>query len=107
MPPFNVLDMALSNGARALGLESEIGSLAEGKKADIIIIDPDSPTPIVPASVISYFTMTFQGSHVETVIVDGNVVVENKKMKTVDEDEVREKCIEQAKLLWRKNGVNI
>jgi cytosine/adenosine deaminase-related metal-dependent hydrolase len=107
IPPFQVLDMVLSNAARALGLENEIGSLAPGKKADMIIIDPDSPTPIAPCSVMSYFTMTFQGSHVETVIVDGKIVVENKKMTTVDEDEVREECMEQARILWRKNGVEI
>lgn len=107
LPPFQVLDMVLSNAAKALGLENEIGSLAPGKKADLIIINPDSPTPIVESSVMSYFTMTFQGNHVDTVIVDGNIVVENKKMTTVDEDEVREACMEQARILWRKNGVRI
>lgn len=107
LPPFQVLDMVLSSGARALGLEKQIGSLAPGKKADIIIINPDSPSPIVPSSVMSYYTMTFQGKHVDTVIVDGNVVVEDKKMTTVDEDEVRKACVEQAKVLWRKNGIII
>ncbi|NLC62572.1 MAG: amidohydrolase family protein [Thermoanaerobacterales bacterium] len=107
LPSFQVLDMALGNAARAMGLEKQIGSLEVGKKADIIIINPDSPTPVVPASVISYYTMTFQGKHVETVLVDGNIVVENGKMTTVDEEEVKAECIDQAKALWRKNGVNI
>lgn len=107
MPPFQALDMVLHNGAKALGLENEIGSLREGKKADIIIINPDSPTPVVPSSVMSYYTMTFQGNNVDTVIVDGKVVVEDKKMTTVNEEEVTRECIEQAKILWRKNGVNV
>lgn len=107
LPPFQVLDMALSNASKALGLEKEIGSLAKGKKADLIIINPDSPTPIIPSSVISYFNMTFQGKDVETVIVDGNIVVENGKMTTVNEEEVRKESIKQAKILWKKNGINL
>ncbi len=107
LPAFQVLDMVLGNAAKAMGLEKEIGSLEVGKKADIVIINPDSPTPVIPSSVISYFTMTFQGKHVETVLVDGNVVVEDGKMTTVDEEEVKEQCIEQAKALWRKNGVDV
>jgi 5-methylthioadenosine/S-adenosylhomocysteine deaminase len=105
--PFQVLDFVLGNAARALGLEDKIGSLACGKKADIIIINPDAPTPIIPSSVISYFTMTFQGKDVESVLVDGKLVVENKEIKTVNEEEVKKDCIEQAKILWKKNGISI
>lgn len=107
IPPFQVLDFVLGNAARALGLEDKIGSLSCGKKADIIIINPDTPTPVIPSSVISYFTMTFQGKDVESVLVDGKLVVENKEIKTVNEEEVKEACLEQAKILWRKNGVSI
>ncbi len=107
IPPFQVLDMALGNAAKALGLENHIGSLCPGKMADIIIIKPDSPTPVTPQSVYSYFTMTFLGKDVDTVIVDGKIVVINKKMTTVDEEEVRQESVEQAKILWRRNGVNV
>lgn len=107
IPPFQILDFVLGNAARALGLEDKIGSLAPGKKADIIIINPDTPTPIIPSSVISYFTMTFQGKDVESVLVDGKIVVEKREMTTINEEEVSEACIKQAKILWKKNGVNI
>ncbi|MFH1938559.1 MAG: amidohydrolase [bacterium] len=107
IPPFQVLDFVLGNAARALGLENKIGSLAPGKKADIIIINPDTPTPVIPSSVISYFTMTFQGKDVESVLVDGEIVVEKGKMTTVNEEEVREACLEQAKILWRKNNIRV
>lgn len=107
IPPFQILDMAVGNGAKAMGLEHSIGSLEKGKKADIIIIRPDSPSPVVPASVISYFTMTFNGCDVEHVIVDGAVVVENGTMTTVDEDEVRRRCREEAEALWRRNGIRL
>ena len=56
---------------------------------------------------ISYFTMTFRGREVETVLVDGQVVVEKGNMTTVDEEEVRQNCLEEAKKLWRKNGIDV
>jgi 5-methylthioadenosine/S-adenosylhomocysteine deaminase len=107
LPPFQAMDLALGNAARALGWEERIGSLASGKWADLLIIRPDTPTPVNPASVLSYFTMTFRGRDVETVLVDGRVAVERGRMNTVDEQEVRRKCLEEAKKLWRKNGIDV
>ena len=88
LPIFQVLDFALGNAARALGMEGQIGSLTVGKKADILIINPDSPTPVAPCSVLSYFDMTFQGRQVETVIVDGRIVVKDGHSTLVDEEQV-------------------
>ncbi|TFG88424.1 MAG: hypothetical protein E4H17_02375, partial [Gemmatimonadales bacterium] len=107
LPPFQALDLALGNGARALGLGKQIGSLATGKRADIVIIKPDSPTPLTPASLQSWYTMTFRGRDVETVLVDGEVVVRDGKMTTVNEEEVAGACVEEAKVLWRKTGVKV
>jgi len=107
LPPFQALDLVLSRGARALGLQERIGSLAPGKRADILVIRPDAPAPITPASVIGWFTMTFRGRDVETVLVDGRVVVEQGRMTTVDEQEVARKCLEEAGRLWRKNGIDV
>jgi 5-methylthioadenosine/S-adenosylhomocysteine deaminase len=107
LPPFQALDLAWGNGARALGLGTQIGSLAPGKKADIVIVKPDSPTPLIPASVMSFFTMTLLGKDVETVLVDGQVVVRDRTMTTVNEEEVAHACVEQAKVLWRKTGVKV
>jgi len=107
MPPFQALDLALGNGAKALGMENEIGSLETGKKADIIIIEPDSPVPVVPASVISYFTMTFRGTDVRTVIIDGKTVIADRASTMVDETAVSKACVEQAAALWKRNGIDI
>ncbi len=105
IPPFQALDLALGNAAAALGMADEIGSLDVGKKADILLIKPDSPTPVVPSSVIPYFTMTFRGSDVETVIVDGEVVIDGGVSTRVDEAAVRKACVEQAAALWKRNGI--
>jgi 5-methylthioadenosine/S-adenosylhomocysteine deaminase len=107
LPPFQALDLVLGYGARALGLQEHIGSLAEGKRADILVIRPDAPVPITPSSVISYFTMTFRGRDVETVLIDGKVVVDQGRMTTIDEEEVARQCREEAKKLWRKNGIDV
>lgn len=103
MPPFVPLDFALGNAAKALGMEKSIGSLAAGKKADILIIKPDCPTPITAQSVMSFFTMTFLGKDVETVFVNGRIVVDDKKLQTGDEDEIMNECVKESALLWKRN----
>jgi len=103
MPPFVPLDFALGNAAAALGMKKSIGSLASGKKADILIIKPDCPTPVIPSSVMSYFTMTFLGKDVETVIVDGKAVVEDFRLKTGDEEDIMQACVKESALLWERN----
>ena len=105
LPPFQALDLVLGNAARALGWGERIGSLAPGKRADLLILKPDSPTPVTPASVLGWFVMTFRGWDVETVLVDGQVVVEEGVMTTVNEEEVHQACQEEARKLWRKNGI--
>ena len=107
IPPFQALDLVLGNAAAALGLADEIGSLHAGKKADILLIRPDSPSPVGPSNVISYFTMTFRGCDVETVLVDGEVVVADGVSTHVDEQAVRKACVEQATQLWKRNGIDV
>ena len=90
MPAGKVLEMATIDGARALGLENEIGSLEAGKKADIILVDMFKPHiyPLnMPVHRIAYFA---NGNDVDTVIVDGRIVMENRRILTVDEAEVLE-----------------
>ncbi len=107
LPPFQALDLVLGNAARALGIEDEVGSLDTGKRADILLIKPDSPVPVVPSSVLSYFTMTFRGTDVETVIVDGDIVVEDGTSIRVDEALVHKACVEQAAALWKRKGIDV
>lgn len=51
--------------------------------------------------------MTLLGKDVETVLVDGELVVRDRRMLTVDEEEVTRACVEEAKVLWRKTGVQV
>jgi 5-methylthioadenosine/S-adenosylhomocysteine deaminase len=88
LPSETVLKMATIDGARALRLDNLTGSLEVGKEADLILIDVKKPhlTPMHnPYANIVYST---RGSDVDTVIVNGKILMENHKVKTLDEDEV-------------------
>lgn len=103
MPPFVPLDFALGNAAKALGMEKSIGSLAGGKKADLLVIKPDCPTPLNALTVMSFFTMTFLGKDVETVLVNGKIVVDGKELQTGDEEIIMSECVKESALLWKRN----
>ena len=76
LPAKRALRMATIDGARALGLGNEIGSLEVGKRADVIVVRMDSlhSTPH-PADLVSAITYSAQSSDVETVIIDGQLVM--------------------------------
>lgn len=74
MPVERTIEMATINGAKALGLESEIGSLEAGKKADIAIFDMDKPHIGVLHRPISSFVTAGKGSDAKWVLVDGEIV---------------------------------
>jgi 5-methylthioadenosine/S-adenosylhomocysteine deaminase len=77
--------MATIDGARALHMENEIGSLEAGKKADLILIDLDAPNAVPMYDVYAQLAYALKGSDVETVVIAGRVVMRDKKVLTVDE----------------------
>jgi len=91
-----VVRMATIEGAKALGMENKIGSLEAGKKADIIVIGLDEPhlTPLY--SEYSHLVYAASGADVDTVIINGKVVMENRRLLTINEDEVMRKVNEIA-----------
>jgi 5-methylthioadenosine/S-adenosylhomocysteine deaminase len=87
----DVLRMATRNGARGLGFDA--GELAPGKKADVVVVDTQNQmfTPLMPENVdhvFSHLVFAANGSCVETVIIDGKIVYEEREFVTIDEDEV-------------------
>lgn len=89
---YEVLKMATVNGAKALGLEDEVGSIEIGKKADLIIIDIDSILTKPVNDLISQLVYNVKGSNVDTTIVDGNILMENKKINSIDVEAVIKEC---------------
>ena len=97
LPAEKVLRMATIEGAKALGLENIIGSLEVGKKADLILINFEKPhlTPI--HDFYANLVYSAHGSDVDTVIVDGEILMENRKVKTLNESEVIKKAQKTAR----------
>ena len=83
--------MATINGAKALGLDQQIGSIKEGKKADLIILDLKQPSMQPRNNILSSLVYSANGSEVETVIIDGQLIMENRKVLTLNEEEIYEK----------------
>ena len=86
--------IATINGARALGLEKETGSLEAGKKADIAILNLNTPSLTPRNNLIAGLSYSANGSEVETVIIDGRITMENRKVLTLDEELVYSKINE-------------
>lgn len=81
------LNMATRNAAAALGLPC--GSIEVGKKADLTLLDLDSPSFIPLNNPVSALAYSTSGSEVHTVIIDGRVVMRNRELLTIDEERVR------------------
>lgn len=77
-------------GARALGMEREIGEIRPGMAADLALLDLREPSFVPFNSAARQIVFTEGGASVDTVIVDGRIVMENRRLVTVDEAEIRE-----------------
>jgi len=86
-----VLDFATRNGARALGMDA--GSVEEGKLADVILLDMDSPNIVPNHSIVSNIVYAANGGNVSDVIVDGKIVMRERKIAAFDEG----KAVEAAR----------
>jgi 5-methylthioadenosine/S-adenosylhomocysteine deaminase len=92
LPAYDVLKMATLDGAKALGLERDVGSLEKGKKADIVLIDLLKPHLKPLHDIYASIVYAVRASDVDTVIVDGNVLMEKRQVKSLDEQSVIEKA---------------
>ncbi len=101
---YRALWMATMGGAIALGMENKIGSLEAGKKADIFLLDLETPwvNPIREPQLVPNIVYNANGSDVTHVIVDGQVVVEDGVVKTVDEKEAMREGQRLADGVWER-----
>lgn len=91
------LEMATIEGARALHMENEIGSLEKGKKADFVVLNLDVPNAVPMYDVYSQIVYALKASEVETVVVGGKTLLRDKKLFTVDEEKAMANAKEYAK----------
>jgi 5-methylthioadenosine/S-adenosylhomocysteine deaminase len=97
LPAATVVEMATIGGARAMGMDKEIGSLETGKRADIILVGTDSAHGQPLYNVYSQLVYSLKGADVATSVINGKVVMLDRKILTVDEKAVREKAREFQK----------
>ncbi|HEY6806338.1 MAG TPA: 5'-deoxyadenosine deaminase [Pyrinomonadaceae bacterium] len=107
LPASRALRMATIDGARALGLEREIGSLEVGKKADLTVIGLKAiHTAPRTADIISSIVYSSETGDVKDVLVDGNVLLKDGKLTTLNEAEVIVEAEREAAFLQQRAGVN-
>src|SRR5579863_6798492 len=100
-----VVEMATIDGARAVHLEKEIGSLEAGKKADMAIISLDEPNAVPMYDIYAQIAYSLKGSDVETVVIGGKVVMRDRKLLTIDEPKVLDKAREYGKSVKASLGM--
>jgi len=106
LPAGKVLEMATIDAARALGMDDEIGSLEVGKKADIILIDMYQPHlyPFnMPLYRVAYFA---NGNDVQTVIVNGEILMLDRQVRTVAESDVLEMAQREIQAALDRTGLH-
>jgi len=103
LTPLDVVKMATINVARMFHVEDKLGSLEKGKYADIVVITPrELPTPLTSSTVYGHLVNSICSKDVDTVIVNGRVVVRNRRVVSVDEERVVEYVHKVVSKLWDK-----
>jgi 5-methylthioadenosine/S-adenosylhomocysteine deaminase len=103
MEPAQVLELATLGGARALGLEDEIGSIEVGKRADLIVIDAgELHTTPRNEDIAAQLVWSTRSSDVRHVVIDGRVVMRDRELLTLDEREVVARASAHAARLVEK-----
>lgn len=99
-----VLDLGTIDGARAIGMEEEIGSIEEGKRADVAVIDFEKPrtAPHDKSRIVSHLVYSCSGAETVTTIINGNVVVNEGRAEHLKEDEILERANEIAVELFEE-----
>src|SRR6202035_4020165 len=100
-----VVELATIDGARALHMENEIGSLEAGKKADLILISLNAPNAVPMYDIYAQIAYALKASDVETVVIAGRTVMRERKLLTIDEPRVLEKAREYQKSVSTSLGM--
>ena len=101
----SVVEMATIDGARAIHMEKQIGSLEAGKKADLVLIDTNKPHAVPMYDIYAQIAYSLKGSDVAAVIIGGKLVMQSHRLLTVDEPKVLEKAREYGKSVKASLGM--
>ena len=107
VPAARALRMATIDGARALGLEDEIGSLEVGKRADVIVVDGNRLALTPAPDVVAGLVYAAQPGDVRTSIIDGQIVLRDGELLTLNEASVREEANREFEALRRRARISV
>jgi len=107
LPARRALRMATVDGARALGLAQEIGTLEQGKRADLIVVALERLHQTPRPDIVSTLVYAAQATDVRTVLIDGRVVMHERELSTVSEREVMVEATAQAELLFARAAISL
>lgn len=104
-----VLYLATMGGAKVMGKEKEIGSIEEGKKADIIILDLNKVhnAPSFRGNIESQIVFSGKTENVDTTIVNGKILMEGRKLINADEADIIENCNKSIERVWKRAGLKL
>jgi len=106
VPAKQALRIATMGGAKALGFENEIGSLEAGKRADVIVVNLNSLQSTPHAKdLVSALVYSGQTSDVESVVIDGDIVMKDRKLVTIDEESVIAEAGREGAELFSRAGI--
>jgi 5-methylthioadenosine/S-adenosylhomocysteine deaminase len=105
LPATTVLEMATITGARALGLEKEIGSLEAGKRADMVLVSLESSRAVPMYNLASQLVYALKGDDVSDVMVNGRQIVRARKVLTLDREQIFAKAREYRDRIARSVGL--
>lgn len=100
--PEDVLDWATRGGARALGMEQQIGTLEVGKKADLFILDTQKAHLVPTLRIVSNFVHQAQPADITDVMVDGSWVMQDSKLTTIDEADIIRRSEQICHAAWNR-----
>ncbi len=106
LPAQRALRMATIDGARALGLVDSIGSLEVGKRADVIVVDLNQLHSVPQADVVSSLVYSAQACDVSATVIDGQIVMRDRELTTMNEAEVIAEANREAKALSQRAAVS-
>jgi len=104
LPALTMLRMATIEGARALGLGKEIGSIEAGKRADLTLLNLESLHTTPHPDPVSTIVYAAEASDVETVVIDGRIVMRDGELTTLDQRAVIRSAVEQSARLHKALG---
>jgi putative selenium metabolism protein SsnA len=97
-------DMLFNNNRKIVErfIDGKVGILQEGALADVIVIDYNPPTPINENNINSHLLFGINGRHVDTTIINGKVLMEDRKLVNIDEERIMAKSRELAAKVWQR-----